>query len=223
MKQFKEIVQYISVFLLVVMYSINLYLALRWQGPYWNLWSTFTTAGIGAGLPVWLVWKLTSDREDAQARQQKRFCLLQEYYNTFHNVVGLTRYRILCENKKENTEKLNYFLHPFPKILDIVEVANYELCLSDKKYTAFGISSLLTKFYDEFNTNTKIDKVKLLQDFLHIELYWMKLIADVLSILGCDVSQKMDVESFVKELELIQHKYNRKADKNNVSTEKLSK
>ena len=191
--------------------------------PLLNIFLTATTAAIGAGLPVWLVWKLTSEKEDKERQQQKRFCLLQEYYNTFHNAVCLTRYRILCEKNKENIEKLNYCSHPFPKILDIAEVTKYELSLSNKKYTALGLSRLLTQFYDEFYTNPKIDKVKFLQDFTAIEIYWMMLVADVLSILGCDVRQDMDVESFVKGLDLVQHKYNKKADKNNVSTEKLSK
>lgn len=223
MKRFKDIVQCVSLFLLVVIYSINLYFALTMQGPYWNMWVTITTAGIGAGLPVWLVWKLSSEREYKETRRQKRFYLLQEYYNTFHNVICLTRYRILCEKNKEKTEELNYYSHPFPKILDISEVTSYELTLTDKKYTAIGISSLLTKFFQEFNTNTKIDKVSLLQDFLHIEIYWMMLIANVLSVFDCDVRQDMDVESFIKELDIVQHKYNRKAGENNVSTEKLSK
>lgn len=223
MKSFKEVFLYVPPFLLAVIYSINLYFALSWRGPYWNMWVTITTTGIGAGLPVWLVWKLTSEKDDKERQQRKRFCLLQEYYNTFHNVVCLTRYRILCKKNKDHIEKLSYCSHPFPKILDIAEVTKYELFLSNKKYMALGLSRLLTQFYNEFYTNTKIDKVKFLQDFIYIEIYWMKLVADVLSILGCDIRQDMDVESFVKSLDLVQHKYNKRADKNNVSTEKLSK
>lgn len=223
MKLFKEIVQCVSPLVLVIIYFINLYFALTIQGPYWNMWVTITTAGIGAGFPAWLVWRITSDNEDKQRKQRDRFCLQQEYYNTFRNIICLTRYRILCENKRENTEKLNYYSHPFSKILGISEITRYELSISNTKYTALGISSSLTQFLHEFNTNTKIDKVKLLQDFLHTEIYWMLLIAQVLYILGCDVKQDMDVESFIKELDIVQHKYNIKAEKKHVPTEKLSK
>ena len=67
MKSFKDVFPYI---LLVVIYSVNLCFALSWRGPYWNMWVTITTTGIGAGLPVWLVWHLTEQSRELKEKEK---------------------------------------------------------------------------------------------------------------------------------------------------------
>lgn len=86
MKRFKEIFQCVSPFLLVVIYFINLYFALTMQGPYWNMWVTITTAGIGAGLPVWFVWHLTEKVNDKKEKEKFKDSMMLEYSIALSNL-----------------------------------------------------------------------------------------------------------------------------------------
>ena len=67
---------------------------------------TFLAAGLGAGIPAWLVWYLTINREEKKREEDEKNALLVEYTKAFNNLLNSNIIYSIAKEEKGNVTNI---------------------------------------------------------------------------------------------------------------------